>query len=59
MKLEISEPSARTAGGILIVDIDAVEEAHMLERMGFAEWKGSSWGSQFWAATGAGRLAVQ
>lgn len=32
--------------------------AHALEQRGFAEWKGSSWGSQFWAVTDAGRSAL-
>jgi hypothetical protein len=32
--------------------------AHALEKQGLAAWKGSSWGSQFWAITEAGRLAI-
>lgn len=32
--------------------------AHDLERMKLADWKGSAWGSQFWAITDAGRAAL-
>lgn len=32
--------------------------AHTLEKMGLADWKGSSWGSQFWGITDAGRAAI-
>lgn len=32
--------------------------AHALEKDGLADWKGSSWGSQFWGITDAGRAAL-
>lgn len=33
--------------------------AHALEKDGLADWKGSSWGSQFWEITDAGRTALE
>lgn len=30
--------------------------AHMLEKRGYAEWKGTSYGSSFWAITGIGSM---
>jgi hypothetical protein len=32
--------------------------AHALEKKGLADWRGSSWGSQFWEITDAGRAAL-
>lgn len=33
--------------------------AHALEKRGYADWKGSNWGSQFWAITEAGLAALR
>lgn len=33
--------------------------AHRLDHMGYATWKGDSWGSSFWCATELGRSEVQ
>jgi hypothetical protein len=33
--------------------------AHEIEKLGLAAWKGSSWGSQYWAITPAGRAALE
>lgn len=32
--------------------------AHEIEKLGFAEWRGSSWGSQHWSITSTGRAAL-
>lgn len=32
--------------------------AHALEGAGLADWKGSSWGSQFWEITESGRALL-
>jgi hypothetical protein len=33
--------------------------AHSLEDAGFAEWKGESWGSSFWAITDSGKSELR
>jgi len=32
--------------------------AHELTKLGYAEWKGTSWGSSFWAITESGEKAL-
>lgn len=32
--------------------------AHALEKAGLADWKGTSWGSSFWAITDKGRAFI-
>lgn len=57
----LRELAAAEARGAFAVACDGEQRsiAHALEKAGLAEWKGSSWGSQFWAITEAGELAAR
>ncbi|WNV09995.1 hypothetical protein [Tardiphaga sp. 709] len=44
--------------GYVACDGEWRKPAHDLEKAGLADWKGSSWGSQFWEITDAGRAAL-
>lgn len=50
-----------TADGVRYQACDGPDRAiaHQLEHLGLALWKGSTWGSQFWTITEAGRTALQ
>lgn len=55
--LELQQSSLRGAFAVACDGPDR-KPAHDLEKLGYADWKGESWGSSFWGITEAGITAL-
>lgn len=52
--IELKNASNRGIFAVACDDRTRRKAAHDLEKLGLADWKGESWGSQFWSVTQKG-----